>query len=66
MDAYRKIPKISPGADISPRFFLRGLFLEGLIYSGKFAFQVWLGLYWEGNLSPKNWASLQLEGNLCQ
>ena len=28
---YRKIPKISPGAYIFPRRFLRGLFLEGLI-----------------------------------
>lgn len=29
---YRKIPKISPGAYIFQRPFLRGLFLEGLIY----------------------------------
>ena len=43
---YRKIPKISPGAYIFQRPFLRGLFLkggglysEGLIYEGKFAFQ---------------------------
>ena len=28
---YRKIPKISPGAYIFQRPFLRGLFLEGLI-----------------------------------
>ena len=35
---YRKIPKISPGAYIFQRPFLRGLFLEGLIYGGKFAF----------------------------
>ena len=28
---YRKIPKISPGAFIFQRPFLRGLFLEGLI-----------------------------------
>ena len=27
---YRKIPKISPGAYIFQRHFLRGLFLEGL------------------------------------
>ena len=40
---YRKIPKISPGAYIFQRPFLRGLFLEGLIYGGKFAFQNWLG-----------------------
>ena len=36
---YRKIPKISPGAYIFQRPFLRGLFFEGLIYGGKFAFQ---------------------------
>ena len=43
---YRKIPKISPGAYIFQRPFLRGLFLEGLINGGKFAFQNRLGLYW--------------------
>ena len=36
---YRKIPKISPGAYIFQRPFLRGLYSEGLIYGGKFAFQ---------------------------
>ena len=36
---YRKIPKISPGVYIFERPFLRVLFLEGLIYGGKFAFQ---------------------------
>ena len=40
---YRKIPKISPGAYIFQRPFLRGLFLEGIIYVGKFAFQNGLG-----------------------
>ena len=40
---YHKIPKISPGAYIFQRPFLRGLFLEGLIYGGKFAFQTRLG-----------------------
>ena len=29
---YRKIPKISPGAYIFQRTFLRGLFLEGAYY----------------------------------
>ena len=29
---YRKIPKISPGAYIFQRPFLRGLFLEGFIF----------------------------------
>ena len=32
----RKIPKISPGAYIFQRPFLRGLFLEGLIYGGAY------------------------------
>ena len=42
---YRKIPKISPGAYIFQKPFLRGLFLEGLIYGGKFAFQIdWVSL----------------------
>ena len=40
---YRKIPKISPGAYIFQRPFLRGLFLEGLMYGRKFAFQNQLG-----------------------
>ena len=43
---YRKIPKISPGAYIFQRSFLRGLVLEGLISK-------------EGNLRFKmDWASL--------
>ena len=40
---YRKIPKISPGAYIFERPFLRGVFFEGLIYVGKFVFQNRLG-----------------------
>ena len=40
---YRKIPKIIPEAYIFQRPFLRGLFLEGLIFGGKFAFQNRLG-----------------------
>ena len=31
---YRKIPKISPGAYIFQRPFLRGLFFEGFIFGG--------------------------------
>ena len=31
-EIYRKIPKISPGAYIFQRPFLRGLFFEGLIF----------------------------------
>ena len=40
---YCQIPKISPGTYIFQRSFLRGLYLEGLIYGGKFAFQNQLG-----------------------
>ena len=32
----RKIPKISPGAYIFQRPFLRGLFLEGLMFRGAY------------------------------
>ena len=35
----RKISKISYGAYIFQRLFLRGLYSDGLIYGGKFAFQ---------------------------
>ena len=40
---YRNIPKISLEAYIFQRPFLRGLYSEGLIYGGKFAFQNRLG-----------------------
>ena len=33
---YRKIPRLSPGAYIFQRPFLRGLFLEGLIFGGAY------------------------------
>ena len=33
---YCKIPKISPGANIFQRPFLRGLFLKGLIFGGAY------------------------------
>ena len=33
---YHKIPKISPGAYIFQRPFLRGLFFEGLIFGGAY------------------------------
>ena len=56
---YRKIPKISPGAYIFQKAFLRGLFLVGLVYGGKFAFQNRIGLYLEGNLRLNiDWARL--------
>ena len=49
--SYLKILKISPGAYIFQRPFLRGLFLEGLI--------IWRGLSTEENLCFKiDWASL--------
>ena len=48
---YRTIPKISPGAYIFQRPFLRGLFLEGLIFGGAYLR--------EENLRFKiDWASL--------
>ena len=37
LHVYRKIPKISPGAYIFQRPFLRGLFLEGLMFGGAWA-----------------------------
>ena len=40
---YRKISKISPGAYIFLKAFLRGLYSGVLIYEGKFAFQNRLG-----------------------
>ena len=42
-NAYCKIPKISPRVYILQRPFLRGLFLKGLMYGGKFTFQNRLG-----------------------
>ena len=49
---YRKVPKISPGAYIFQRPFLRGVFLEGVIFGGAY-------LWRELNLRFKiDWASL--------
>ena len=51
----------SPGAYIFERL-LRGLFLEGPVYGGKFEFQNWLGLYLEGNLRLKiDWARIEVK-----
>ena len=36
LKVYRKIPKINPEAYIFQRPFLRGLFLEGLIFGGAY------------------------------
>ena len=53
---YRKIPKISPGAFIFQRPFLRGLYSEGLIFREAY---IWRGLSTEGNLRFKiDWVSL--------
>ena len=54
---YRKIPKISPGAYIFQRPFLRGLFLEGLIFGGAY-------LWREICVSKSIGLALQLEVNL--
>ena len=60
--SYRKIPKISPGAYIFHRPFLRGLFLEGLIFGGAY---IRRGLTTEGNLRFKlERASLIVRSNL--
>ena len=59
---YRKIPKISPRAYIFQRPFLRGLFLEGLIFGGAYLCR---GLSWrEICVSKSIGLALQLEGNL--
>ena len=45
-DEHRKIPKISPGAHIFQRLFLRGLCTEGNL-----CFKIdWPSVKWEGNL----------------
>ena len=44
LSSYRKIPKISPGAYIFQRPFLRGLCWEGFIYGGKFCISKLIGL----------------------
>ena len=70
VNSYCKTPKISPGAYIFQRPFLRGLFLEGLIFGGAYIRREictsksarLIQLYWEGNMPQR----LQLEGNLCQ
>ena len=54
---YRKIPKIIPGAYIFQRPFLRGLYLEGLIFGGAY-------LWKEICVSKSIGLALQLEGNL--
>ena len=53
---YRKIPKISPGAYIFQRPFLRGLFLVGLIFGGAYL--------WREISSKSIRLALQLDENL--
>ena len=55
--SYRKIPKISRGAYIFQRPFLRGLFLEGLIFGGAY-------LRREICVSKSNGLAFYLEVNL--
>ena len=55
--AYRKIPKISPGAYIFQRPFLRGLFSKGLIFGGAY---LWREIY----VSKSIGLVIQLEVNL--
>ena len=57
LNRYRKILKISPGAYIFQRPFLRGLFLEGLIFGGAY-------LRREICVSKSIGLALQLEVNL--
>ena len=54
---YRKTPKISPGAYIFQRPFLRGLVLEGLIFGGAY-------LRREICVSKSIKLALQFKGNL--
>ena len=67
---YRKIPKISPGAYIFQRPFLRGLFLEGLIFGGAYlrreicvSKSIGLALQLEVNLPFLLWFYSVFEGN---
>ena len=56
----KKIPEVY----IFQMPFFRGLFLEGLIFEGKFSMQHQLGLYWERIFRLKiDWSSLKVEGN---
>ena len=59
---YRKILKISPGTYIFQRPFLRGLYLERLIFGGAY---IRRGLSTEGKLGFKiDWASLIVQVNV--
>ena len=43
LQMYCKIPKISPGAYVFQRPFLRGFFLEGLIFRGAYLWrEIWV------------------------
>ena len=67
---YCKIPKISPGAYIFQRPFLRGLFLEGLIFGGAYlrseicvSKSIGLALQLEVNLPLLLWFTLYLRAS---
>ena len=62
----RKIPNISPGTYILQRPLLRGLFLEGLIYGGKIAFQNRLGLTWREICVSKSTGLTYSWKEICQ
>ena len=59
---YRKIPKITPGAYIFQRPFLRGLCTEGNL-----RFKInWASLWWEGNLPFSLCFTLYSRGDLSE
>ena len=58
--SYRKIPRISPGAYIFQRPFLRGLFLEGLTFGGAY---LWASLIVGSQFSVFALFYFVLEGN---
>ena len=61
---YRKIPKISPGAYIFQRPFLRGLFLEGLIFGGAYLFKIhWASLIVGRKLTIFTFLKFVFDGN---
>ena len=58
MLTYRKIPRINLGAYIFQRLFLRGLFLEGLIFGGRPWRIVLLKVAYYATSSARNFAKL--------
>ena len=62
MGKYRKILKISPGAYIFQRTFLRGLYSEGLIIGGKICVSKLAGVIIGGKFMSK-FLNVQLARN---